>query len=617
LAKLTFVIQAHNLPSKPHPMLSFHSKKVVFFIIAFLITSITLFVSCQKELTDPSINASLPPDLTTKVNVTVSGFVTDENDKPVANAAVKMANSSTSTDKYGFFEVKNTQVIKEAAFVTIEVPGYFKGIKSFMATERKETFFRIKMIPKINAGNIDAATGGNITTPTGLQILLPANGVVNATTNAAYTGPVNVAVHWLDPTAKDLNRSMPGDLRGLDTAGAMKLLTTYGMAAVALTGSAGESLQVAPGKKAKLTIPLPASIAATAPANIPLWYFDETTGLWKEEGIAVKSGNSYTGEVSHFSYWNCDVPSKFVRFNCTVTNAKGVPIKNALVKISEAGNPQRSGSGYTDSSGYTSGAVPDKTALLLEIFGESNCLSGILAQKFTTNSEDISLGKIILAPASSATITGSVNDCNNIAVTNGLVIMEKDGISFCQPLTNTGSFSFTTVICNSNTAITLIAEDKTAFKASDVFNTTLIPGENADATIMACNVNTQQFFNYSVNGTNYAYTFPADSLIEYAKPQNTPPAMIINAAKANNTQLASLYLDQTGISVNSLQSLVGFSCPQIVASSTFISPINVKITEYGIPQQFVAGNFSGTMRGPAPANITYTVTCNFRVRRTN
>ena len=35
-----------------------------------------------------------------------------------------------------------------------------------------------------------------------------------------------------------------------------------------------------------------------------LWYFDEDAGLWKEEGSATLSGNVYTANVSHLSYWN-------------------------------------------------------------------------------------------------------------------------------------------------------------------------------------------------------------------------------------------------------------------------------------------------------------------------
>ena len=41
------------------------------------------------------------------------------------------------TDEYGFFEIKNVQVVKTAAVVTVTKIGYFKGIKTFGATADK------------------------------------------------------------------------------------------------------------------------------------------------------------------------------------------------------------------------------------------------------------------------------------------------------------------------------------------------------------------------------------------------------------------------------------------------------------------------------------------------
>ena len=155
-------------------------------------------------------------------------------------------------------------------------------------------------------------------------------------------------------------------------------------------------------------------------------------------------------------------------------------------------------------------------------------------------------------------------------------------------------------------------------KASETINSTLISGENPLGTIIACNISTLQFLNYSINGTNYSYTAPADSLFQYAKPQNTPPSILINAYNflSNNTQSsANLIFVQPGIAVNSLQNLLSFNCPQLNATSTIVSPISIKITAYGSIGGFMAGNFNGTFRGPAPGNISYVVTCSFRVRR--
>jgi len=124
--------------------------------------------------------------------------------------------------------------VKTAATVIVSKTGYFNGIKTWAAATDKSAFFRIKLLPKTIVGTISAASGGNVTLSNGLIIALPANPVIKVSDNTAYTGNINVAVSWLNPEANDLTEIMPGDLRGIDDAGAMKGLTTFGMAAVEL-----------------------------------------------------------------------------------------------------------------------------------------------------------------------------------------------------------------------------------------------------------------------------------------------------------------------------------------------------------------------------------------------
>ncbi|MBC7888637.1 MAG: hypothetical protein H7Z13_12220 [Ferruginibacter sp.] len=599
-------------------LLTLTKKKAVIFISAIIVLFAISFISCQKELTGNADDfIAAPPDLTVKVSASVAGFVTDENDIAVNGAVVTVGGTTILTDKYGYFEIKNVQVVKEAAVVTVARPGYFKGIKTWLATAGKSAFFRVKLIPKTIAGTLDAATGGNVTLANGLIISLPAAAIVNAATNAAYTGPVNVSAKWIDPTGNDLNRTMPGDLRGLDTAGIIKLLTTYGMTAVELTGSGGELLQVAGGKKATLTIPLPASLAAGAPATIPLWYFDETVGLWKEEGKAVKSGNTYIGDVSHFSYWNYDVPSNYIKFNCTIVDAKGVPVQNVLVKVSVVNNPQSSGYGYTDSAGYTGGAVPNNAQLLLQVFSEYNCSTPLHSQTFTTTNTNVALGNIKVTAASIAGVTGNIVNCSNGAVTNGFVIMLKNGVSYRYKVDATGAFNFATPLCSGNAVVTLIAEDISALQSGAATSATLVTGANLIGSLTACGTSIQQFINYTINGTSYSMTAPGDSLLSYVNTQTPPPTIYIYGLKSGtNGNSASLKFTQLGIAVNSAQPLASFSAFQLPDSSSMPTPINVTITEYGPVGQFMAGNFTGTFTGPPPANTPYNVTCGFRVRRT-
>ena len=599
-------------------MFSSKSKWKSVIAAVFLFSFTILFFSCQKELTGDGVAITETlPDLTTKISSSISGFVTDENDAVVNGATVTAGGSTTSSNKYGYFEIKNVQVVQTAAVVIVSKTGYFNGIKTYYATADKSAFFRIKLIPKNNAGTFIAAIGGTVTLSNGLAVSFPANAVVTTSSSAPYLGVVKLSAQWIDPTASDLSRTMPGDLRGLDSLGYLKLLTTYGMAAVELTGSAGELLQIATGKKATLTMPVPASISGTAPATIPLWYFDEAVGLWKQQGTAVKTGNNYIGEVSHFSYWNCDVPSNFVRFKCIVKDPSGNPVKNAFVKVSVVSNPQRSGWGYTDSSGYTGGAVPNNEQLLLSISSDYGCSSNAYTQNFTTTNVNIDLGTITIPASVVATVTGNVTNCSGAAVTNGYVIMIKNGVNSFATVNSAGNFSFTTSLCGSSTNASFIAEDIANTQGSTTSNATLVAGSNAIGTLVACGITTQQFLNYTVNGTAYTIAPPADSLTQYNNVQTNPASIQISGygTSGGSTSTSYLTFSSPGIAVNSTQTLMSFYTPQLNDTLRILTTIPVNITEYGAIGQYMAGNFSGVFTGPAPANTPFNVTCNFRVRR--
>ncbi len=589
------------------------------FRVIVTVFAVLLFLSCQKDLSsEDGLFPVQVTDLTTKVTSSVSGFVTDENNAVVLGASVTVGSSFATTDKYGFFEVKNVQVVKNAAMVTVNKPGYFKGIKTYIATENKAAFFRIKLIPKANSGSINGTAGGNVTLSNGLIVALPANAVVNAGSGVAYSGAVNVAAHWIDPTATDLNQTMPGDLRGIATDGSLKTLTTYGMAAVELTGASGELLQIAPGKKATLTLTIPASIQGTAPATIPLWSFDETKGLWKQEGEATKTGNTYVGEVSHFSFWNCDVPANYVQFNCTIKNVDGIPIPFATVKITVVGT-NNAGYGYTDSSGYVGGAVPGNAQLLLEVFSDYSCGTPIYSQNFATTNTNLSLGVITVNSVSvTAAVSGTVTDCSNNPVSNGYIVMINGYQYFRYSLSNTGTFSFNTILCNNTATVTFVAEDNIGLQQSSPLSMTLSAGANAIGNLQACGVSTQQFVTYTINGgAPISYTVPGDSITHFGN--GTFAGSYISAfSPAGGNGEVNISFSNTGIAVGTAQNLLGFSSTQFIPNTqtTIPTPINVNITEYGAIGQFISGNFSGAIvtTGPPPIT-TYNIVYSFRVRR--
>ncbi|MEP6713863.1 MAG: hypothetical protein ABJA37_15660 [Ferruginibacter sp.] len=594
-----------------------HFSKPFLFVI-----SILAFFSCQKQIEDnlatapPTAPIGTRADLGTKViAASIAGFVTNENNAPVVNASVKVGATIITTDKYGYFETKNTEVVKNAALITVTKNGYFKGIKTYIAETGKSAFFRIKLIPKANTGSFNASAGGTVTTSTGVKIIFPAGVIVNAVTSAAYTGNVAVSAYWINPTSDELNKIMPGDLRAIDKDGNIKALATYGMAAVELTGNSGELLQIAPDKKATLTIPIPASIAGTAPSSIPLWYFDESNGLWKEEGSATKVGNEYTGAVSHFSFWNCDISSNYIQLSLTLKNAAGNPLQFIPVKISLVSNPQRIAYGYTDSSGYVAGVVPDNEQLKLDILTECNI--SLYTQTFSTTNTNLSLGIITVNPqaVATSTIMGSVTNCNNTAVTNGYVVMIASNTSYRYSLSNTGTFNFTHLLCNGPENADFFGEDiSTSVRNTTAINSNIVAGNNVVPTIQACGttINTRQFIYWSINGVMDSIPNLTDTT---AHNQNFGSNILIQTS--TGTALFTIAFNTVNIAANTAQQLVTFRPDQRYPSYGMPGQVLVNMTEYGAVGQYFSGNFAGTLTATTPPynNTNVPVTCSFRIKR--
>ena len=584
-------------------------------IFMMLLSCLLLFNSCNKldyEVPDSShlLNVSSNPGSTVVGNV--SGFVTDETDQPVPGASVQAGNMTTHTDQFGYFEINNTELLQNAAMVTVQQPGYFKGIKTFIAVVGQEAFFRIKLIPKSTAGTFNGSLGGTLSLPNGLNITFMPAGIINATSGESYTGNVNVAAYWINPVASDLNRIMPGDQRAIAADGTLKQLTTFGMAAVELTGASGELLQIAPGKKATLGVTIPASILAYAPATIPLWYFDEKTGLWSEQGTAVKSGNTYSGDVSHFSFWNFDISGEFIHLNGTVTDAAGNPLKNVLVKIALQNNPHAAAYGFTNAQGYFSGAVPANSTLVLEITGGAECGTPLYSKTFTTANSDIALGKMIVdAQAGLAGVTGIITDCSGNPSPYAVVIMQKNGQFYRTKADKNGRYAITTSLCNSTAAVELQAYDLASAKYSETAQYIINTTKTTNADLQACGNTSSQYINYTINGVSYYFTYPAD----YFAPV-TPDQYFTFAVSNSNTDEAGFQFSGADILGNGPKPLSYFMASQIHDNLIMSSPVMVNLTEKGENDQVFAGKFSGIFTGTGTGHKQYNISCSFRVKCT-
>jgi hypothetical protein len=584
-------------------------------LLASLFISIFL-LSCQKEVKtdDPGTGGGGTGTVVnpTPVQGTVTGKVVDNNNNAVAGATVKAGSNTTITDNRGLFRLNNVQLDKYAALVTVEKSGFFKGYRVFSASSNNTNFVKLKLIPKALIGSMDATNGGSVNLPDNSKITLPASAVVVKSNNQSYSGTVKVYAAVIDPTSADIAQIVPGSFQGNDAGNYRVLLKSFGMLAVELEGNSGEQLQIATGKTAKLRFTIPSSLRSSAPATIPLWSVDETTGLWKQEGSATKSTDYYEGDVSHFSFWNCDVSSQTVFLEMTIVTAEG-PLSHVQVKLTRPNGA--SSYGYTDSSGHVGGQVPKNEALTLEVL--NTCNQAIYTQNVGPFSTNTNLGTITvtLSPVNTLQITGSAVNCSNQPVTNGNVLVYFEGHLYNRPINN-GNFSLTITRCsNSTAAVEVVAVDNvTNQQSSSPWTGPASTGTITTGTISACGTSSVSFINYSVDGSNYALNTatPGDSISTYSSPggtnQNTAAVFGFRVSQPNIN--ISFYTQGAAVGTFPLQYL---SVNQY-DSITLVTPFNINITTYGAPGQFVEGNFSGQIREILNNNL-HNVSATFKVRR--
>ncbi len=138
----------------------------------------------------------------------------------------------------------------------------------------------------------------------GARVRIPANALVDASGNPP-TGPVLISLSTVDVQSPD---QMPGEYTVALPGGGTNVMESYGAASIEITGG-GRQYNLKPGAKAEVTLPVDRSQLAAGgpfPATIPLLYYDETRGVWKQEGTAPLVGNAYVAQARHFSTVNAD-----------------------------------------------------------------------------------------------------------------------------------------------------------------------------------------------------------------------------------------------------------------------------------------------------------------------
>mgnify|MGYP000905185275 CR=1 FL=1 len=342
------------------------------FMFMALLMMLMTFASCSKlqdllnegdddDDNDGGIN---PPELVEgrMEDIALSGIVRDASGTPIEGVSIVSGSSAATTNTDGFFEFDQIQVVSvlnDRSVVRFSKAGYFDVVRSMNAADGES--WEVVMCKKENNDFTSIKTYSSSSDQTlqagEMKIDMPQDGYKVDGTGASYTGKVKSEMVYLDPNNERFSEMMPGgDLAAVRSDNSSAKLVSYGMTDLNMYAENGDKLQLKEGSKAKLTFPIPAGMGENPPASIPLWSFNEKTGLWEEEGSAALQGNVYVGEVAHFSWVNLDYPERQGTVYGYVKDDTGKILPGIRLNIG-----QLLTSTVTKSDGYYSHEVPANT----------------------------------------------------------------------------------------------------------------------------------------------------------------------------------------------------------------------------------------------------------------
>ncbi|NML23953.1 hypothetical protein HHL16_23935 [Pseudoflavitalea sp. G-6-1-2] len=567
-----------------------------------------IYFSCQKDdYKEPPV-PTLP--VVEKVQSSVSGRVLDDKNLPVSGATVKAGNGSATTDLNGKFEIKNVTLNENAGFVSVEKSGFFNGSRTFKAIAGSKHYVAIQLIKKNDAGSFSSASGGDITVPNGGSIKIEAGAVMNPQTNTPYTGTVSVSAFLLDPTASNFLEIMPGELRGIDEQSKEVGLQSFGMMAVELTGAGGEHLQLAAGKPAVIKFPIAAAQQASAPATIAFWSFNDSTGLWKQEGVATRQGNEYIGKASHFSFWNCDAPFPVIDFKAKLKDQDSNPIKNTRVVmqvINEVYGPLSSGN--SDTAGVIAGKIPSGKKLKFTVY--SSCGEVIDTREIGPFSSTTDMGSIqITVPVNArVTFTATVVNCLGEPVQSGYADIGIQGV-FERAVISNGVLNYSLVRCGSSATQAVVRATDVTGSAIGGLKEVAVTGTTVDlGQITVCGNDLTEYLIYKVDTMSRQFLPPAD-------------AVSLNGQGTRYS--VGYYTADTSNSFN-----LGFSASapgpvtEIYLGMDFkkeryepVGAITMNVTEFGPIGGYIAATINGSVRNlDIPGSPAVNLTGRFRLKR--
>lgn len=233
-----------------------------------------------------------------------SGRVVTATGSPIGEAAVTVNGTAVTADHGGGFAT--SVALAPRYIVNVTARGFIPASKIYdhsgVYSEYRLTRAAVSTVDP--GGRIQLVDNREGIKLRGRGTVLIQPGSLVGPDGKASAGPLQASFATIDVA----NDEMPGDFGA--KAGTREVnLISYGAVSVELRDAGGRLQNLAPGKTAEVTFPVPPSLAAPPP-SIALWSYNDHTGYWDDLGSTATldpTRRVYVGNVRHFSVLNTDI----------------------------------------------------------------------------------------------------------------------------------------------------------------------------------------------------------------------------------------------------------------------------------------------------------------------
>ncbi|KGJ98467.1 Ig-like domain-containing protein [Thalassotalea sp. ND16A] len=286
----------------------------------------------------------------------------------VPNATVQFSNgienvASAIADESGFFTVPIVdRNVTANMLASVDVNNYAQAA-TVLSNQTSDQVQFIAMLPVHASIFFDSSEAQELMVDEQSLLSLSANSLARED-GEAIEGLVNAQITIIDPSS-DIN-IMPGDMVTMENNQRLPI-ESFGAMNVVFKDESGQVLNLITGQSAEIRIPL-AQNSISPPNLIPLYYFDNATNTWVEEGEAslttIGVDSFYQGNVNHFTTWNADKVYETIFINGCVEDQDGNVLSD--VSVSSQGRDYNGTSNTrTDSLGDYSLPVKMNSSVLL------------------------------------------------------------------------------------------------------------------------------------------------------------------------------------------------------------------------------------------------------------